>query len=35
MRRKDREIKDFHEIVEVIKRCDVCRIALIEKNHRI
>lgn len=28
MRRSDREIKEFDEIVEVIKRCDVCRIAL-------
>lgn len=28
MRRKDREITDFHEIVEIIKKCDVCRIAL-------
>lgn len=28
MRRKDRQITEFAEIVEVIKRCDVCRIAL-------
>ena len=28
MRRSDREIKEFDEIVEVIKKCDVCRIAL-------
>lgn len=28
MRRKDREISDFDEIIEVIKKCDVCRIAL-------
>lgn len=28
MRRSDREIKDFDEIVEVMKLCDVCRIAL-------
>ena len=28
MRRNDREIRDFTEIVEVIKKCDVCRIAL-------
>ena len=28
MRRKDREITDFHELLEVIKKCDVCRIAL-------
>lgn len=28
MRRTDREIREFDEIVEVIKRCDVCRLAL-------
>ena len=28
MRRKDREIKDRQEILEVMKRCDVCRLAL-------
>lgn len=28
MRRKDREIIDFDEIIEVMKKCDVCRIAL-------
>ncbi|WP_302625911.1 pyridoxamine 5'-phosphate oxidase family protein [uncultured Eubacterium sp.] len=28
MRRKDREITDFNEIVNIIKKCDVCRIAL-------
>lgn len=28
MRRKDREITDFQEILEIIKKCDVCRIAL-------
>lgn len=28
MRRKDREITDFNEMIEIIKRCDVCRIAL-------
>lgn len=28
MRRKDREITDFHEIVSIIKACDVCRIAV-------
>lgn len=28
MRRKDREIKEFEEIVQVMKKCDVCRIAL-------
>ena len=28
MRRKDREIKDFNEIIKVMEKCDVCRIAL-------
>ena len=28
MRRKDREITDFNEIVDVIRACDVCRIAM-------
>ena len=28
MRRKDREITDFNEIIDIIIKCDVCRIAL-------
>ena len=28
MRRKDREITDFNEMIDVMKRCDVCRLAL-------
>lgn len=28
MRRSDREIKDFNEIVRIMKKCDVCRLAL-------
>lgn len=28
MRRADREIKEHNEIIEVIKKCDVCRLAL-------
>ncbi len=28
MRRKDREIVDFQDIISVIEKCDVCRIAL-------
>lgn len=27
MRRNDREIKDFDEIVEVIQKCEICRLA--------
>ncbi len=28
MRRKDREITDFDQMIEIINKCDVCRIAL-------
>lgn len=28
MRRKDREITDFNEILQIIKKCDSCKIAL-------
>ena len=28
MRRSDREIKKFDELVRIIKKCDVCRIAM-------
>jgi len=28
MRRKDREITDFNEIIEIIKKCDSCVLAL-------
>ena len=28
MRQEDREIKEFDEIIEVMKKCDVCRLAL-------
>lgn len=30
MRRSDREVKDFDDIVRIMEKCDVCRIAL---NH--
>lgn len=33
MRRKDREIKDFNEIVQVIEKCDVCRLALHDDDY--
>lgn len=33
MRRKDREIKDNNEIIEIMKKCDVCRIALMDKQY--
>lgn len=32
MRRKDREITDFNEIINIIKKCDVCIIALNDKD---
>ena len=32
MRRKDREITDFQQIIEIIKKCDVCRIALNDED---
>ena len=32
MRRKDRQITEFNEIIEIIKKCDVCRIALNDKE---
>ena len=28
MRRKDREVTEFDDIIAIIKKCDVCRIAL-------
>lgn len=33
MRQKQREITDFTEIIEVIKRCDVCRLALNDEDY--
>ncbi|MCI8662025.1 MAG: pyridoxamine 5'-phosphate oxidase family protein [Hungatella sp.] len=33
MRRKDREITDFHEIIEIIRKCDVCRLALNDEGY--
>ena len=28
MRQRNREISEFNEIIEVMKKCDVCRLAL-------
>lgn len=28
MRRSDREVKEFKELIEIMEKCDVCRIAL-------
>lgn len=33
MRRKDREITDFSEILEVIKKCTVCRLAFFDEGY--
>jgi len=32
MRRKDREITQPEQIYEIIKKCDVCRIAFFDKD---
>lgn len=32
MRRKDREIADFTKILEIIDRCDCCRLGLVDGN---
>ena len=32
MRRKDKEIKDIAEMINVIKKCKVCRLGLAENN---
>ncbi len=31
MRRKDREITDFNEIMAIIDKCDTCRLALFDQ----
>ena len=33
MRRKTREVTDFDEIVDIISRCDICRIALNDEKY--
>lgn len=33
LRRKDREINDLTEIINIIKRCDTCRLALNDENY--
>ena len=33
MRQKNREIKELDEIIEVMKRCDVCRLALNDEGY--
>lgn len=33
MRRLDREVKEFQDIVAIMERCDVCRIALNDNGY--
>lgn len=33
MRRKDREITDLHQMEEIIRRCDVCRLAFFDEEY--
>lgn len=33
MRRKDREITDMNKIEEIIKKCDVCRLAFFDEEY--
>ena len=33
MRRKDREITDMNEIIEIMKKCGVCRLALFDEEY--
>lgn len=33
MRRKDREITDFNEIIKIIKKCETCTLALNDKKN--
>lgn len=33
MRRKDREITDFNEIMKIIDKCDACRLAIFDEEY--
>lgn len=33
MRRSDREITDYDDILEIVKRCDVCRVAMFDEQY--
>ena len=33
MRRSDREITNYDEIVDAVRRCDICRIAMFDKEY--
>ena len=32
MRRKDREITDFDEMMKIIAKCDTCRVAMFDET---
>ncbi len=32
MRRKELEVKEVNELIDIIKKCDVCRIAMVDNN---
>lgn len=32
MRRKDREVKDFDKIIDILESCDCCRLGLLDNN---
>ena len=33
VRRADREVKDVNEMIRIMKRCDVCRLALNDEGY--
>jgi nitroimidazol reductase NimA-like FMN-containing flavoprotein (pyridoxamine 5'-phosphate oxidase superfamily) len=33
MRQKDREVKDPEQLLEILKKCDVCRLALLDGEY--
>lgn len=33
MRRSDREVSDMEEMIEIIKKCDVCRVAFFDEEY--
>ena len=32
MRRTDREVNNFDEIIKIVEKCDICRLALIDND---
>lgn len=33
MRRSDREVKDYNEIMDIVMKCDICRVAFFAENY--